>query len=60
MIPMAFGPGYSGPSKTHYLFVDAGSLWGKLDNVRDKFFAAKSYAIEFFCINSRLYESLLL
>jgi len=42
-----FGPAYSGPAKIHYLFVDAGSLRGRLDNLFARFFQGQAYTIAF-------------
>ena len=40
-------PGYSGPREIHYLFVDAASLRGKLDNTSRKYFGGKAFRLDF-------------
>lgn len=42
-----FGPGYSGPSETKYLFVDGGALHGKLRHVSEKYFNRERFNIDF-------------
>lgn len=42
-----FGPGYSGPKEMHYLFVDGGSLRGRLKNWSEKYFGDAILDIDF-------------
>jgi uncharacterized LabA/DUF88 family protein len=41
------GPPYSGPREVRYLFVDGGSLRGKLQNISTKFFGGAKFEIDF-------------
>jgi uncharacterized LabA/DUF88 family protein len=44
---MASGPGYSGPSEVHYLFVDGGALLGRIQNVSEKWYGGAAFEIDF-------------
>jgi hypothetical protein len=39
--------GYGGPREIHYLFVDGGSLRGRLDNVSREFFQSRRFDVDF-------------
>jgi uncharacterized LabA/DUF88 family protein len=44
---MSGGLGYQGPREIRYLFIDGGSLRGRLDNISEKYFGGKTFNIDF-------------
>ena len=46
-MPMSGGLGYQGPREIRYLFIDGGSLRGRLANISEKYFGGKTFNIDF-------------
>jgi hypothetical protein len=42
-----YSSGYGGPNEIRYLFVDGGSLRGKLDNISRELFQGKKFDLDF-------------